>query len=277
MRTLAWEKNEELVRRIARERKISAGRLMLIFHNELVWHSKNCLKFPLHILSAVFSLAAVSRTRHSEVKWLIHTLQRFFYNFAIFAAARELRTFFLCCSVSLMRNCALHIKQCTHSSQRMTAKKLRERKKEGTMWWCLKACILPTRFVTIMKHKFRSVDVECVLAMAVQCLFSYMFNATYTLSCIIHKDHERRFMWFYVTNYSPLHDWALGGERGRRSWISCYCRATRHDSEERGCLSGLRPSFEFECSLPGARAEMKKKTCCTNNFLSSFHWSTFSQ
>ena len=57
--------------------------------------------------------------------------------------------------------------------------------------------ILPTHFITIKKRKLRA-----------QCLFlsllRFMFNATYFL-CTIHKD-QQRFMWFYVTNYSLLHD-----------------------------------------------------------------------
>lgn len=54
---------------------------------------------------------------------------------------------------------------------------------------------------------------------------------TLFLSCIIHKDHERRFMWFYVTNYSPLHDWALGGrEEGE---VGFLVTAERRDTTAR--------------------------------------------
>lgn len=69
--------------------------------------------------------------------------------------------------------------------------------------------ILPTHFVTIKKHKLPAPMFFAV--------FFIMFNATYFL-CTIHKD-QARFMWFCVTNYSLLHDWALEAVAAVVGWI----------------------------------------------------------
>lgn len=82
-------------------------------------------------------------------------------------------------------------------------------------WHQNSAIILPTHFVTIMgmkKHKLR--------ASMFVFLSRFVFNATYFL-CTIHKD-QQRFMWFHVTNYSLLHNWAFVTETHSKTGKPVY-------------------------------------------------------